>query len=122
MQGVVRQHPEATQPPESSVEPLGTAGERVGRLELLSLRRPAREFCALSAPGQASSASPLLQGHVEESVELSPPDGESQPGGFVEESVQGVVLRDPGATQPPESSVESLSPSTGAVRRSEAGR
>ena len=125
MQGVVRQHPEATQPPESSVESLGTLGARVSRRvsedaaagpELEAHNRqplpaPAtasRMLRLRSLAGGSSGEGPLLQGHVEESVERSPSGGESPPGGFAVESVQGVVRQYPGATQPPESSVESL--------------
>ena len=79
VQGGVLQYPEATQPPESSVEPLGTAGgdgQPSGTSEPAATGQESSD--ALSAPGQASSESPVLQGHVQESVELSPSDGESR--------------------------------------------
>ena len=112
VQGVVRQHPEATQPPESSVEPLGTTaadGQQPGSSEPAAT---GAESAGVPSTGDESAGGGApLKGYVERSVELSSPGGsgdESQPGRFARESVQGVVRQHPEATQPPESSVESL--------------
>ena len=128
VQGVVRQHPEATQPPETSVEPLGAAGgdgQQPGSSEPAA-PGPESAGAPSTADESAGGAAPL-QGYVEKSVDLSPPGresqpgGESKPGGFAVESVQGVVRQHPEATQPPETSVESLGDAPVGLRAEQGG-